>query len=163
VKKFNFRLQRVTEVRQRVEKERQRELALSQGKLKSEELRLQEISEDAERSHAGLRQALGQQKNAGHLLALDCWLSRQLQELEAQAERTREQQDAVEQDRGALIQASKERKVLDKLKERRRAEHRAKVQRAEQIFLDEIGQRESESLDSFQTHLVLTETEKEIA
>lgn len=159
MKKFTFRLQRVTEVRKRREKECQRELAVSQDQLRREELRLQELSEDSERNHEGLRSALAQKSNAGRLAALDSWRMHQLKEMENQQERTQERQFEVEKKRKVLVQASKEKKILEKLREKRKAEHREKVQRAEQIFLDEIGHKDPEASEGNSPLRIQTEKE----
>lgn len=159
MKKFTFRLQRVTDVREKREKECQRELGVSQDELRREELRLQELSEDSKRNHEGLRSALERRSNAGRLVALDSWRMRRVKELENQKERAQNQQFEVEKKRKALVQASKAKKILERLKEKRKAEHRKKVQRAEQIFLDEIGHKGPESSKGIKPHRVEAEEE----
>lgn len=141
MKKFNFRLQRVMEVRETKEKECQRELALSQEELNRQENLLEKTVAESKRSREGLRQALEKSSNAGRLTALDGWRERQEKEHRAQSDRTRKQKGEVDRSRKALVQASKEKKILERLRERRRQEHRALTQKEEQAFLDELGCR----------------------
>lgn len=141
MKKFNFRLQRVIEIRETKKKECQRRLSSSQQELLSEEDRLKKCVLNSLRSQEGMRKALEASCKAGSLIALDSWIKRQDVELDMQSDRTKKQRHDVERKRKALVQASKEKKILERLKERRAEEHRAEVQREEQAFLDELGCR----------------------
>jgi flagellar FliJ protein len=141
MKKFKFRLQRVIEVRETKEKECQRELSLSMEELKRRERRLAEETEASSRSEAYLRKALKQSTNAGQLTALDGWRSQKERDVHQQHQRTVEQSGHVDQKRKALIQASKDKKILERLRERRYLEHHKQQQHEEQAFLDEIGSR----------------------
>lgn len=141
MKRFNFRLQRVIEVRETKEKECQRDLARSLEELNRQEDQLRRVLAESQRSQDGLRQALADRSNAGRLTALDRWRVRQGEVLRHQSDCTEKQRGDVDGKRKALVQASKEKKVLERLKERRLEEHRARNQREEQAFLDELGGR----------------------
>ncbi len=150
MKRFNFRLQRVIDVRQSKEKECQRELSRSQQELLRQENRLQKCALESKKSREGLKKALERPSNIGKLIALDKWRNRQEDELDRQSDRTRKQQVVVEDKRKELVQASKEKKILERLRERRLEEHRMAVQREEQAFLDELGCRIGRSWGRFQ-------------
>lgn len=141
MKKFNFRLQRVLEVREAKETACQRDLARSVEELRREELRLQEAGSELEASSEGLRLALKKSDSAGNLVALDSWRIRKGEELKMQKARTRDRKNRVQQKRSTLIQASKDRKVLDRLRRRRMEEHEAESRAEEQAFMDELGSR----------------------
>lgn len=141
MKKFKFRLQRVVEVRETKEKECQRELSVSVEELKQREKRLEAETDASSMSQDHLRKALRESPNAGQLSALDGWRSQKERDLEQQCRRTEEQRSQVDLKRKALIQASKEKKVLERLRERRYLEHQKREQAEEQAFLDEQGSR----------------------
>jgi flagellar FliJ protein len=63
-------------------------------------------------------------------------LERQRSDAELALERASAEVDAR---RGALVEASRKREALERLKERKRQEHTAHVQRLEGAFLDEIA------------------------
>jgi flagellar protein FliJ len=141
MKKFNFRLQRVIEVREVKKKECQRDLARSLEDLKLKEKVLQDAADESKNSHEGLRQALCKKANAGLLASLDRWRARQEDEVKVQTVRTEEQRREVDHRRAALILAAKDKKVLERLKEQRMEEHQTHMRREEQAFLDELGCR----------------------
>jgi flagellar protein FliJ len=141
MKKFNFRLDRVVDVRRTKEKECQRELAQSQAEYQRQLLRLQEVAEASDQSNDHLRTALCKKTLAGELNAMHGWSQHQDYELQMQSHRTQEQVGVVEERRGALVQASKDKKVLEKLRERRLTEYHLEAEREAQAFLDELGCR----------------------
>lgn len=141
MKKFNFRLQRVIDVRETKEKECQRELAKSQFELKKREELLAEEQRELRSSRERLRQALHQSTNIAQLSALDGWRRWKDQAVKIQARHADQQRGVVNVKRKALIQASKEKKILERLKEKRWAEHQALTLQEEQRFLDEVAGR----------------------
>jgi len=145
MKKFKFRLQRVIEVREVKKKQCQKELASSQEELARRETLLEEASQESQASCEGLRRALTVAVKAGQLTALDDWRSRQAEEVEARTEQTQEQHREVDRRRAALILAAKDKKALERLKERRWEEYRGETLREEQGFLDELGSRVGQS------------------
>jgi flagellar FliJ protein len=145
MKKFNFRLQRVIEVREIKKKQCQKDLANSQEELTRREKLLEEASQEAQASSEGLRQALMRATKAGHLITLDRWRNRQKEEVEARTIKTEEQRQEVDRKRAVLILAAKDKKALDRLKERRLEEYRGEMLQEEQAYLDELGGRRSQS------------------
>ncbi|MBU0518142.1 flagellar export protein FliJ [bacterium] len=139
MKKFNFRLQRVIDVREIREKDCQRELASSMGELKLQREMLEAQQAESKQGEESLRRALTSRTNAAGLNALNGWRQWKEEEVVMQQQSTEKQAEVVEGKRKALLQASKERKILEKLKEKRMAEHQNEALRKEQNFLDDIG------------------------
>jgi flagellar FliJ protein len=137
---FRFRLERIRSVRERVEDQAREELAASlalrlkgEGMLRAAEAELQ-AARDA-------RLATGTQQAASgvDLVAAQAYVE--------QAERRRQARmldldrcDAeVEARRAALLQAAKDRQALERLKDRKKAEHAVESQRIAGIALDEMS------------------------
>lgn len=139
-KKFKFSLEAVLEARKRVEEQKQQVVA--------ERLRAQEVSErelarlnDAFRaSSEKLRKdhreldAEGLRTFYAHVQFLD-------RAITAQIRIVAERRYAVDRARAELLEASKERKVVEKLKERRRESFVLEGIRIEQIELDDGNAR----------------------
>lgn len=141
MKRFDFRLQRVIEVREMKKKECQRELAKSQQELNRQETLLEAATTEYQTSHEGLRRALKKRSSAGSLATLEKWRGRREEEVRNQSHCTAQQRRAVDGKRAALIMAAKDKKILERLKEHALEEHRTECQREEQSFLDELGCR----------------------
>ena len=138
MKPFAFGLQKVLKLRQYHEDEAKIELGRAIGVLADLESRLRSLA--AEQARAAAAQfspentAAMIQQYMFYLLRLDETKERLLKET-ALAEME------VEQAREVFIEASRERKILDKLKEKRQKEYRKIVLREEIKVLDEISPR----------------------
>ncbi|HEV7180406.1 MAG TPA: flagellar export protein FliJ [Candidatus Baltobacteraceae bacterium] len=139
-KRFKFSLEAVLDVRKRLEDEKQqivarkqRALDLSQNELKSlnDDFRL---NSDRLRSEHRELDAEGLRLHYGHLQFLDRAITAQIRVV---AERRIE----LERARVELLEASKERKVVEKLKERRREAFVIEELRIEQNELDDGNAR----------------------
>ena len=141
---FRFRFQRVLDVREAVE--RQRMLALSAELARHEEAlasleawrtRLRQ-SEEALRSLYLGRPLVAQAVARGSSIARAAPV--------AEAERTvEESKRRIEEARRTLLAATKERRIMERLRERHEADWRLAQDRKEQNELDEIGLRQAES------------------
>lgn len=138
--KFVFQLEAVLRQRQHVERQRQRELAEVQAQVAGfqDELRLlngrvQNSTEDLRQNHltgkldlsfiaAHRRFMLAMQRKGVELMQKMALLQRQ-----------------VEQARAALAEAAKQKKIIDKLRERQHERWLAEQNRREMLELDEIG------------------------
>jgi flagellar FliJ protein len=141
MRRFDFRLDRIIEVREVKKRECQRELAKSQRELLREEELLQQAQAQSEASREGLRQALKKSAQAGLLAALDGWRKKQEAQVQNQAQRTLAQRREMEQRRNDLIKADQEKRILDRLKEHAVEDYQAECRKEEQAFLDELGCR----------------------
>jgi flagellar FliJ protein len=137
---FRFRLERIRSVRERVEEQAREDLAASLAvRLKGEGM-LRAAEAELEAAKASRLAAGSQQVASGKdLVAAQAYVEH--------AERRREARmldldrcDAdVEVRRQALLQAAKDRQALERLKERKRAEHDLEAQRVAGIALDEMS------------------------
>jgi flagellar FliJ protein len=139
MKKFHFNLQPALQVRQRLQEAAQLELADRQRRLSREEARLEELRRELRRhelSRAEMQRrsldlsALVEADRYGHALNRALW---------HQEERIAEARSAVETARDALRRRHTEREALDRLRERRLAEHREAALCLEQRELDEAA------------------------
>lgn len=140
MKKFAFSLEPVLEQRKRIEEEKQQIVAhrrLAADEAESELKRLNDefrTSSDALReNHRGL-DAETLRLHYAHLQFLDRTIVSQIQIVA-------ERRVALERARADLLAAAKERKVVEKLKERRREAHVAQEARIEQNELDDGNAR----------------------
>jgi len=138
-KRFVFRLEKVLDLRKQKEQEMMRELALAKESLAREERILEELRD---RLAASRRELLAKQRGCldpneiiNYLRYLD-----QLREfIELQTLRVLEAERIVEETRELLLQATKEKKIVEKLKENQLKKYKEELMRAEMNFLDEVG------------------------
>ncbi|MCL2380714.1 MAG: flagellar export protein FliJ [Treponema sp.] len=132
---FTFHLQKFLDVRKHYEDEAKIELGRATAVLSGLEQRLLELGRERARAAAGQyspeNSAVTIQQYTLYILRLDNEKERLLKEA-AIAELK------VEEARQAFTEASRERKVLDKLKEKRQKEHRKETLAREAKALDEV-------------------------
>jgi flagellar FliJ protein len=139
MKKFDFRLQRVIDVRDIKKQERARELAASQRELDLREQQRQAAAAERETSREGLRQALKKRSSAGLLATLEKWRHGREEAAQRQDRETAQQRQVVEECRESLVEAAKDKEILDRLKDRALAEYQSECLHEEQSFLDGLG------------------------
>jgi flagellar FliJ protein len=139
-KRFNFRLERVRALRERSEDRAKEELADSLRDQARGEALLRAAAAQVD----GAREATRGTATAGPVSGVD------LLAAQAYLERTERERVAAELDlsrreaevaarRAALQTASRERRVLERLKDRRRAEHERELARVEGQMTDELA------------------------
>ena len=141
MKRFRFALQRILELRERVEEEARIALGRAVGELTLIEQRIASVAEER-------RRAMGERFAPGNDFTDIQTYERYLNRLD----RTREGllQDAARAElvaaekRDAFTEASRERKVLDRLRERRFGEYRKYVRSEEYKETDESARRRAE-------------------
>jgi flagellar FliJ protein len=140
MKKFRFTLQPLLEHRRRAEEERQQVVAQRQRALDLAEGELQRLNEQFRESSNALRSnhrgfdSEELRLHYAHLQFLD-------RTIVAQIGVVAERRVALDRARNDLLAASKERKVVEKLKERRREAHAVEEARLEQNELDDGNAR----------------------
>jgi len=139
-KGFKFRLERVQRVREHAEREARERLAESIRHRARGEAQLLAARERVARARAARASAgSGAPAAAGELVALDAWLER-TRLAAAELERSVADARAEEERRRAdAARALQERKALERLRERKLAEHAASEARREAAVLDELG------------------------
>ncbi len=138
--RFEFRLERVRALRERLEEMSREELAASLGHRLRVEAELQEALEELDDAHMHMRMVGGGERVSGQeLLAAQAYLERTAGNRRTAAEDLRQRDAEVQQRRAHLAERARERQALERLKERRHAEHKIEVQRVEGIALDELA------------------------
>jgi flagellar FliJ protein len=136
---FRFRLEPVRALRARAEDQAKEELARSMAERARWARRLQDAaSQVSSASDAQLDAATGG-VSVGQMVAHQAFVERSEREVQA-AELDLSRQDAeVAARRVALQQAAQERQVLEKLKDKRAAEHHREAERVEGQLIDELA------------------------
>lgn len=136
---FTFKLERVRALRERKEELAKEELAASLAIRLRGEAMLQAAVENVEQARGVQRAATGVAMSANELQAAQAYLERTERERES-ASLDLDRKDAeVDARRSALQNAARERQVLERLKERKRDEHRREADRREGVLLDEMA------------------------
>jgi flagellar protein FliJ len=139
VTSFRFPLERLRALRERGEDLAKQELAGALHRQASCAELLRAMGEQVAGAFAAQRAASGGSASAADLVAHQAYLERMEQAREA-GQLDLERHDAeVGARRDALREAARERQALERLKERRRADHERAVARAEGAALDEIA------------------------
>jgi flagellar protein FliJ len=134
---FSFRLERVRALRERAEDQAKEEYAASLTHRLEGEALLRAAAETRDRARAEARFAAG--LSGMDLLASQAWLER-LERARQAAELELDRRDAeVEARHVALVNAARERHALERLSEKRRAEHALETNRREAYELDELA------------------------
>ncbi len=137
---FKFRLEPLLRLRVQAEKTKQRIVArrlvaISEGQRRMEEIATQERDE-----RARLREASGPgSMSVDEVMASRGWIGRLQRDRWAMGAQIAAHEKQLLIEREALADAAKQRKILEKLRERRLAEYRMRMNRAEDRFLDETA------------------------
>jgi flagellar FliJ protein len=136
---FTFKLERVRALREQTEERRKEELAASLAHRIKGEAMLTAASQNVEVARRTQRETATAAVSGHDLLAAQAYLERVERERES-ASLALDRTDAEVDARRSLLQAAaRERQVLEKLKERKRAEHKAEADRREGAALDEMA------------------------
>lgn len=137
---FTFRLERVRALRERAEDSAKEDLASSLDVRLRGESMLRTASAAVEEARTARRfRAEAGAVSGTDLLAAQAYVEKTEREREAAALELDRREAEVDARRTALEQAARERQVLEKLKERKRDEHRAETARVEGALLDELA------------------------
>jgi flagellar FliJ protein len=136
---FNFRLERVRALRERFEDQAREDLAASLSTRMKGEAMLHAASESFTHAQLARRESTTFELSGQDLVATQAYIERTARErLAAELELTRREAE-VDARRTALLAAARERQVLERLKERRREDHRRESERVEGVLLDEMA------------------------
>ncbi len=134
-----FRLQKVLDVRESVEKEKQKLLSLSKRKLKSQEKQLRDI--EAQKGDFTKKMNNIDRQKVRESIGKHNYLSTLHETIVKKLSEIKSTKSDVEKKRQDLLKAVKDKKSLEKLKEKQRLETIKTQQAKEQFFLDEVAQR----------------------
>ena len=141
MRRFNFRFQRILEIKERMEEVRKIALGEVIAVLNQEQDRLAELQQ-TQKLYRQASQSLPDVQLDASLLSLnDSYLLRLQREIQEQLERVHQVEEAVEAKRLELMKATKERRVYESLKERAVEDYQREQKRRERIFLDEVGEQ----------------------
>jgi flagellar FliJ protein len=136
VKRFHFKLEKILALRLNRERETELELGKAIGALTELENRIKHVAEERVIAAAG---RFGKGRGAAEILSYDNYILRLDKTKDALVEAAAKAELVVETARAAYIEASRDRKVLDKLKERRRKEYNSYILAEEVKILDDIS------------------------
>lgn len=142
MKRFRFRLQRVMDAKLSEERLRQRELGEAQGLLLEQEEILRNLIEQLADEEVQQRQRIQGSMRAGDAVLHNSWYRELRTKIRTQNQEVDKASKLVEEARERLVEVSKEKRVLERLKERRQEEHRRASLTETQNMLDDIGTRE---------------------
>ena len=136
---FQFRLERVRALRERAEEQAREDLASSLAVRMKGEAMLQAAADEVTGAHDARRATSNANLSGAELLALQAYLERAERQRESAALELDRRDAEVDARRVALTQRSQERQVLERLKDRRRADHNREMERREGALLDEMA------------------------
>lgn len=143
MKAHGFELHQVLNYRREVEKLRHQEFAVAKHELDQAEKRLQR---EVERTETVLRELQEKQQvgiEASELQLYSNFGRRQLTTIKEQQQAVDVLDQKVEERRETLLDAAKDKKMLEKFKERQNLAHRQELAAKERTFLDELSVQKS--------------------
>ncbi|MBW7995069.1 MAG: flagellar export protein FliJ [Candidatus Glassbacteria bacterium] len=142
MKQFEFRLQKVMETTRTREELQKRELAVALAELDRNERLLEEmidcLTEELEQ-FSGRRNSGSIKVSA--LVQCATYTDKVLDDIHRQRDDIEKVVKLVERNREKLLEITKDKKILEKLKEKRYKEYRRKLRQVEQKFMDELSAR----------------------
>jgi flagellar FliJ protein len=139
---FRFRLERVHDLRRQAERGAQEELAGALGRQATEEQSLGQVDETIEAARERFRNVAsgaGTARPGDDLAATNAYLERLAGRRAVAVRDLNLSRGEVDRKRSSLELAARERQALDRLRDRRRAEHDRETARAEGAQNDELA------------------------
>ena len=138
MRRFQFRFQRVLDVKERLEDVRKASLGQVVGACEAERRELERLHADRQSQVAAKRPAAGR-IDPGLMNLLADYGRRLERESGEQGEQVRLAETLVEEKRAELMEATRERRTFEILQEQAEAAHRKAARRQELVQLDEVG------------------------
>lgn len=139
MKRFNFRLKKVLKHREIVENLRKEKLGKAKSELKKERDLLRKMEDTRRRTREELKERRSNLISLPEALIYETYLERMDEEVGLQTTKAAQLSQKVEKTRQDLIEASQEKKIVEKLKERREEEYSNEMKRFEQGISDEAS------------------------
>lgn len=139
---FKFRLERVHDIRRQAERGAQEELAGALGRQATEERSLGQVDETIEAARNRFRDVAAgnaDSRPGEDLAATNAYLERLAGRRAVAVRDLNLSRGEVDRKRSSLELAARERQALDRLRDRRRAEHDREMARAEGAHNDELA------------------------
>jgi flagellar protein FliJ len=138
-KKFKYRFAPMLKVKEHREKERQRELAEAIGRVVEQKARLKHLDTARSRTVERQRDRLVGTISVAEALVCSRYLVRLKRDRMAGGELLRGLERQTEHKRLALVEAARERKIYDMLRDKQQLRHRQQIEKDEQKALDEVA------------------------
>lgn len=139
MKRFNFKLDKVLGYRGVVEEEKKRLFAEAQRAIATQREQIRIIEAEISKQMAELRARCVENVDVKDVVARRLYTSYLQSALDLANETLATMRRQLEVRRKELVQASKEKKVLERVRERRFGEYTYETDREEQKFIDELG------------------------
>lgn len=138
--KFVFKLEGVLRQRKHIEQQKQRELAIRQSQFVELQNTLAQVNETVQKTNEDVRKNhLVGRLNMQFLAAHRRFITGMQRQALGLVQRLALSQRAVDEARGELAEAAKQRKAIEKLREKQFARWREENARRDQAAMDEIG------------------------
>lgn len=137
MKRYNFRLQRILDIREVVQKMRERELAKAITKLESENNILFRLREKLKHYQDDVRER--RSLSVFEMRFYSNYFSWLLYEIDRQIARIKECENNVEKRKNELGEAYREKQIIENLRQRTRSEYIRDFERYEQRDNDEVS------------------------
>jgi len=146
VKKYKFELQTVLEVKQHLEKQRQQQLAALESKLNAEKKALLSLIQEQSLCRQK-RMTIEQEGAQSHdILMIESYLQKLKHTIQLQQRTVNQLKMAFNKKQQELINVMREKKSLEKYKEKKQGEYDKSVLSLEQKLLDELAIRKFQRL-----------------
>lgn len=139
MKKFRYRLEPILKIRHHTEKQRQKDHAAALQQVYRQKEHLSELDTERERTFEFQRSQLEGPIRTHQLLAASRYLVRLKRDTMTGTELLKGLERETERKRLLLVQASKERKIYEKLRERQQAKFNQEVEQHDRKELDELA------------------------
>ena len=136
---FTFRLERVRALRERAEDQAKEEYAASLAHRLDGAALLRAAADERDRARQDVRPDGDMPLSGADLMAAQAWLDRLERAREAAALELDRRDAEVSARHTALVNAARERHALERLRERRQADHALEAARIENAELDELA------------------------
>lgn len=135
---FQFRLQKVLEHRARLEDQARRDYMDAKAKTLEAQNQLKRMFEEIDSARAESQRLVTTGSGAADLVAIDQFIGGQKIRIEQKRAAIRTLKEAEERFQDVLIEAAKEKKTLEILKERERQEYLGKIEKQELAEADNL-------------------------
>ncbi|AEY66579.1 flagellar export protein FliJ [Clostridium sp. BNL1100] len=139
MQKFGFRLESVRNLKVQMEDNAKNNLALASRELEKQKEFLTSLKTTRESSISELNSKVDQGISISQIKAYNNYLSFLKQKITEQKENVYIAQNQVDIRRESLVKAVQERKILDKLREKKYGEFLKEQGKAEQLLIDELN------------------------
>ncbi|OHW62756.1 flagellar biosynthesis chaperone [Andreesenia angusta] len=136
--KFKFGLQRVLEIKEKFEDEKKNSYAEQKKKLEEENLKLEKLKVDMEQIRTERNSASGESMKIRELSYYGNYIRGLSSMIEVQNTRVEEKEQTVESAREELLEATKDRRILENLKLRSLEQYKYELKQEEDKLTDQF-------------------------